>query len=43
MTNAIAGTTATQEEARVPAATLEEPRNETHVILSYLITFGCPL
>ena len=29
MTNAIAGTTATQEEARVPAATLEEPRNET--------------
>ena len=29
MTNAIAGTTATPEEARVPAATLEEPRNET--------------
>ena len=29
MTNAIADTTATQEEARVPAATLEEPCNET--------------
>ena len=29
MTNAIAGTTATQEEAQVPAATLEESHNET--------------
>ena len=29
MTNAIAGTTATQEEAQVLAATLEEPHNET--------------
>ena len=29
MTNAIAGTTATQEEARVSATTLEEPCNET--------------
>ena len=29
MTNVIAGTTATQEEARVLAATLEEPHNET--------------
>jgi len=29
MTNVIAGTTATQEEAQVLAATLEEPHNET--------------
>ena len=29
MTNARAGTTATQEEAQVPAATLEESHNET--------------
>ena len=29
MTNAIAGTTATQEEPRVAAATVEEPHNET--------------
>ena len=29
MENVVAGTTSTQEEAQVPAATLKEPHNET--------------